>query len=66
MRKKRDNSSLIMLLAAINNNLGNLTDAVRENGKQLQKIEKDLFEIRLDTIRNRGKGNGQTDEGKQN
>lgn len=67
MKGKRDNSSLIMLLAAINNNLGNLTDAVRENGKHLQKLENDMFELRLDTIRNRGKGNGQTDEqGKQN
>lgn len=56
MKEKRDNSSLIMLLAAINNNLGNLTDAVRENSKQLQKIEKDLFEIRLDNLKSIGKG----------
>lgn len=59
MKGKRDNSSLIMLLSAINNNLGNLTDAVRENGKHLQKIEKDLFEIRLDNLKSIGKG--QTD-----
>lgn len=67
MRKKHDNSSLIMLLAAMNANLERLTGAVQEVGQHLQKIEKDLFELRLDTIRNRGKENGQTDEqGKQN
>lgn len=54
MKGKRDNSSLIMLLAAINNNLGNLTDAVKEVGQQLQGIQKDLFEIRLDNLRGRG------------
>lgn len=54
MKGKRNNSSLIMLLSAINNNLGNLTDAVKEVGQQLQGIQKDLFEIRLDNLRGRG------------
>lgn len=59
MKGKHNNASLIMVLSAMNSNLERLTASMMDIGRQLQSIDKHLFEIRLDNLRNGGKG--QTD-----
>lgn len=56
MKGKHNNASLIMVLSAMNSNLERLTASMMDIGRQLQNIDKHLFEIRLDNLRNGGKG----------
>lgn len=58
MKEKHNNASLIMVLSAMNSNLEKLNASVMEMGQQLQRIDKHLFEIRLDNLRSRNHDKG--------
>lgn len=58
MKEKHNNASLIMVLSAMNSNLEKLNASVMEMGQQLQRIDKHLFEIRLDNLRSQNHDKG--------